>query len=71
MAKHGKKFVVKIRWGDKATRAEVYDDPESCAEYSFDTKKEREAFMLGAGEALGWTDYDYVDETTTKWEEED
>jgi hypothetical protein len=68
----GKKFVIKIRWGEKQTRAENYDlkDPNSCQEYSFGTKKEAEAFLRGVGEAVGWTDYDYTDDEATEWEDD-
>jgi len=63
------KFKIKIRWGEKQTRAENYDlkDPNSCQEYSFDTKEQLDAFFFGVGEAVGWMDFDYINDEATTW----
>lgn len=34
--------------------------------YSFDTRKERDAFLLGANEANGWNEYSFLNEENSK-----
>lgn len=36
--------------------------------YSFDTRKERDAFIEGANEANGWNEYSFLEEENSKIE---
>jgi len=61
------KKIVKIKWGSEATRQEVYAKMNlPPSEYEFATEGEAEAFLDGIEEAMGWVDYEVVEE-----EEED
>ena len=51
-----KPFEAVIHWGTESTRKE---NPEAC-HYKFDTEAEMDAFLLGADESSGWSDYETV-----------
>lgn len=56
-------YEVRIRWGSSSTREEVYEEegtPPSI--YSFYTEAELAAFLDGVEEAIGWLDYEIVDD---------
>lgn len=48
-----------IRWGSEMTRE---DNEGVSSTYSFDTTDERDAFMHGVEEAIGWSDYELVED---------
>lgn len=56
-------YSVTIQWGGASTRDEVYRGPEDGDIYTFPTKVERDAFLLGADKANGWIDYIIIEET--------
>lgn len=47
-----------IRWGSEMTRE---DNEGVSSSYSFETNIELEAFMRGVEEAIGWSDYELVE----------
>ena len=64
MSNTKKKITVKIRWGEQETIREKYDlsNDSDCVEYSFETKAEKDAFLLGIDESDGWFGYDLYDD---------
>ena len=48
-----------IRWGSEMTRE---DNEGVSSSYSFETNAELEAFMRGVEEAIGWSDYELVED---------
>lgn len=48
-----------IRWGSEMTRQ---DNEGVSSTYNFETKAERDAFMYGVEEAIGWSDYELVED---------
>ena len=54
-------FTVRIRWGTTQTQEETYDNKDDAQEYSFKTKEELAAFLMGIEETLGWGDYTIVE----------
>jgi hypothetical protein len=70
-----KKFGLYAIWG--AGASEQFDNEEKVSMnpdngavnyYSFNTKKERSAFLLGANEANGWIEYSFVEEEESRVE---
>ncbi len=55
-------FVVKIRFGEPATRADIYTGKIPYDEYSFKTNDEANAFLKGVDAMAGWLDYEQVHE---------
>ena len=49
-------YFIDIRWGGDP------DETEAPAHYTFDTEVELNAFVRGIDEAVGWTDFDVVNE---------
>lgn len=48
-----------VRWGSEMTRT---DNEGVSSTYNFETNAEREAFMYGVEEAIGWSDYELVED---------
>jgi hypothetical protein len=51
------KYTIKILWGSTSTR----EENEPCT-YEFDTKEEFNAFLEGVEAAVGWMDYEVVEQ---------
>jgi len=54
---------IKIAWGSEMTRA---DNEGVHSTYVFETKGERDAFMRGVEQAIGWTEYEVITEDPVK-----
>jgi hypothetical protein len=52
-----KPFIVKIHWGERATRLEN----DAAITYSFYTVDELNAFLEGVSEGAGWLDHEMCD----------
>ena len=51
-----------IRWGGSQTRKEIYDYRGCDSEYKFKTDEELQAFWIGVKAAIGWSEYEEVEE---------
>ena len=54
--------VALIRWGGSQTRKEIYDHRDFASEYKFKTDEELQAFWIGVQAAIGWSEYEEVEE---------
>lgn len=57
--KEERKHKAVLRWGSEMTRE---DNEGVSSTYNFDTTAERDAFMYGVDEAIGWSDYELVED---------
>ncbi len=48
-------IILKILWGEDPDPA--FDEPET---YTFHTERERDSFLLGCHECLGWQDFEVI-----------
>ena len=63
-SKTAKKFKIRIRWFHEAHVDDVADEwsDREVKErtYDFRTEKERDAFLKGVEQAIGWTEYEIM-----------
>lgn len=55
-------FIARIKWGDPLTRKEIYNEENLYDTYTFETKDELNAFLCGVDEAMGWLDYEIIED---------
>ena len=53
-------YSMKIKWGSDPLELQEID-------YIFKTQDELDAFLYGAGEGVGWHDFEYCDSDLNKW----
>lgn len=58
----GRDWHVAIEWGSESWRAQDDEAPEAIT-YTFGTKAELDAFMLGVAEAEGWMGYKVTEDS--------
>lgn len=52
---------VTIQWGSRTSREEIYEDDNDGHTYNFETQEEKDAFLKGVNEAIGWSERQRVD----------